>query len=58
MPLHRQKAVVTPLENGKVRVEFETSQRSVTPGQAVVFYDGKTVVGGGVIQADCEKNQL
>lgn len=52
------KAVVMPLENGKVRVEFETPQRSVTPGQAVVFYDGKTVVGGGVIQADCEKNQL
>lgn len=42
-------AVVTPLEDGRVRVEFEEAQRSVTPGQAVVFYDGDLVVGGGTI---------
>lgn len=32
-----------------VRVVFDSPQRAVTPGQAVVFYDGDTVVGGAVI---------
>jgi tRNA-specific 2-thiouridylase len=30
-------------------VRFETPQRAVTPGQAVVFYDGERVLGGGTI---------
>lgn len=33
----------------EIRVEFETPQRAVTAGQAVVLYDGDTVVGGGTI---------
>ena len=33
-----------------VRVTFDQPQRAVTPGQAVVFYDGDTVVGGAVIE--------
>jgi tRNA-specific 2-thiouridylase len=44
------KALVSPLEDGKLRVEFDTPQRAVTPGQSVVFYDGDTVVGGGIIE--------
>jgi tRNA-specific 2-thiouridylase len=32
-----------------VRVEFEEPQRSVTPGQAVVFYNGEMLIGGGWI---------
>lgn len=32
-----------------VRVRFDEPQRAVTPGQAVVFYDGDYVIGGGVI---------
>jgi len=32
-----------------LRVEFDSPQRAVTPGQAVVLYDGDLVVGGGVI---------
>lgn len=43
-------AVIYPLEDGKVRVVFDTPQRAVTPGQSVVFYDGDIVVGGGIIQ--------
>lgn len=44
-----QPATVHPEENGFVRVEFDQPQRALTPGQAVVLYDGDTVVGGGTI---------
>lgn len=43
------QAFLTPLDGGRVRVDFDEPQRSVTPGQAVVFYDGDLVLGGGVI---------
>ena len=33
-----------------VRVTFDQPQRAITPGQAVVFYDGDMVVGGATIQ--------
>ena len=44
-----QPATIYPEENGFVRVEFDTPQRAITPGQAVVLYDGDVVVGGGTI---------
>jgi len=44
-----QPAVVYPEENGSDRVEFDEPQRAITTGQAVVLYDGDTVVGGGTI---------
>ena len=42
-------ATVYPEENGLARVEFDQPQRAITPGQAVVLYDGNTVIGGGTI---------
>ncbi len=45
-------ATVFPQENGRVYVEFKAPQRAVTAGQAVVFYDGDTVVGGGTITSE------
>ena len=44
-----QPATVYPEGNGFARVEFDEPQRAITPGQAVVLYDGDTVVGGGTI---------
>ena len=44
-------ATVIPTDDGIVRVEFDTPQRAVTAGQAVVFYDGDVVIGGGTISS-------
>jgi len=44
-----QPATVTPLPDGRVQVVFDTPQRALTTGQAVVFYNGDTVIGGGTI---------
>lgn len=46
-----QPATVYPPEGGRIRILFDEPQRAITPGQAVVMYDGDTVVGGGVICA-------
>lgn len=45
-----QPATVYPEENGFARVEFDEAQRAITPGQAVVLYDGDQVIGGGTIR--------
>ncbi len=34
----------------QVRVVFDEPQRAITPGQAVVFYDGDVVIGGAWIE--------
>jgi tRNA-specific 2-thiouridylase len=47
-------AVITPLGGGRFMAEFTEPQRAVTPGQAVVFYDGDTVLAGGWILSDKE----
>jgi tRNA-specific 2-thiouridylase len=43
-------ATVTALPEGGARVAFAEPQSAVTPGQAVVFYDGTRVLGGGWIE--------
>jgi tRNA-specific 2-thiouridylase len=43
------KAYLTPVDNASVRVEFAQPQKSVTPGQSAVFYDGDVVLGGAII---------
>ena len=43
-------ATAEMLPDGCLRVVFDEPQRAVTPGQAVVLYDGEMVVGGGTIR--------
>jgi tRNA-specific 2-thiouridylase len=43
-------ATVVALSDGGVRVTFAEPQSAITPGQAVVFYDGTRVLGGGWIE--------
>jgi len=42
-------ARVEPQDGGQVYVKFSLPQAAITPGQAVVFYDGDKVLGGGTI---------
>lgn len=43
-------ATLFPQERGCIRLEFDAPQRAITPGQAVVFYQGEEVLGGGTIR--------
>jgi len=43
------EALVRPLAEDLVEVEFSEAQRAVTPGQSIVFYLGDYVLGGGKI---------
>ncbi len=40
---------ITYLEDGTMKVDFESPQWAVTPGQSMVLYDGEACLGGGII---------
>ena len=43
------KAYLTAMDGQAIRLEFVEPQKSVTPGQSVVLYDGDIVLGGAII---------
>lgn len=43
-------AVISPLEDERVKVEFEELQWAPASGQSAVFYNGDLVIGGGIIE--------
>ncbi|HAP35995.1 MAG TPA: tRNA 2-thiouridine(34) synthase MnmA [Bacteroidetes bacterium] len=51
-----EPAIVTQLEGnrngeGRIKIDFESPKRAITPGQSVVFYEGDDLVGGAIIDA-------
>jgi tRNA-uridine 2-sulfurtransferase len=44
------EAILTLENDDKVMVKFKAPQKAITPGQAAVFYDEDTIIGGGWIK--------
>ena len=44
-------AVIHRIGEDEIECVFDDPQRAMTPGQAVVFYDGENVLGGGTIKS-------
>ena len=49
-------ATVSMTKDGLLRCTFDEPQRAITPGQALVMYDGDYVVGGGIIAQSLGEN--
>ncbi len=45
------EATIMPLGNDRFYVKFKKPQLAITPGQAIVFYDGDIAIGGGTIES-------
>ena len=45
------------LDNGNVLVSYKEGVKSVTPGQACVFYNGDQCLGGGIIKEVYKNNE-
>ena len=58
---YRQKAVPVTVyldeTRTKARVVFDEAARAITPGQAIVLYDGDECLGGGIIDAAYSENK-
>ncbi len=51
-----ENALVTQIDgtgngDGRIKIDFESPKRAITPGQSVVFYEGDDLVGGAIIDA-------
>ncbi len=55
---HKEQPAIFAIKGGKGFVEFKTPQWAITPGQIAVFYQGRKVVGGGVIERANSKSEI
>ncbi len=46
------------LAGDRCEVQFDQAQKAITPGQALVFYRGDEVLGGGRIVSSCDRNLM
>ncbi|AOY76318.1 tRNA 2-thiouridine(34) synthase MnmA [Clostridium formicaceticum] len=53
-----QRVTVHSTENNSCKVIFQEPQKAVTPGQAVVFYDGEVCLGGAIIDKTLQKHEI
>ena len=44
------RALIHPLDDGRVHIQFDEPLRDITPGQGAVIYDGDQCIGGGIIE--------
>ncbi|MBI4745696.1 MAG: hypothetical protein HY786_03925 [Deltaproteobacteria bacterium] len=51
-----EDAVLVPVDSSKVRIEFRKPVKSITPGQAAVFYNGDIALGGGWIKGSVSRD--
>ncbi|CQR46935.1 tRNA-specific 2-thiouridylase MnmA [Paraliobacillus sp. PM-2] len=51
------KVTVVPLDDNRVEVIFDESERAITPGQAVVFYQDDVCLGGATIDQIFKDNK-
>ncbi|MFA5878427.1 MAG: tRNA 2-thiouridine(34) synthase MnmA [Candidatus Staskawiczbacteria bacterium] len=47
-----QSAIVKKVNSNFYSLDFLKPQRAITPGQSVVFYSGKKLIGGGIIKGN------
>ncbi len=51
-----EAATVTPLDDRRVKIEFDEPLRDIAPGQGAVIYLGDRCIGGGIIEPSSVAN--